>query len=158
MRAPSTPSPTARRHGRLHLHQPRSQPRVVVEALVDVGVIGSSAARQLCWAHLARAFQALVDDGGEQARGGQLLLMTAQEVLHGWNEYRQRKCRDEIEPLLRRGRADLNWSLSKYIALPGLRTPAHAFVSSDSMWLLTKREDVEPTNNLAERDLQPLVM
>lgn len=137
---------------------------------IDVGVIGSDRyavynsiapeRRQLCWAHIVRAFQSLVDDGGEHARVGQMLLNTARDVLHGWNEYRRRrKRRDEIEPLLRRSQANLNWLLSRYSGLPGLRTLAHAFVLAPaSLWLFTTRDDVEPTNNLAERDLRPLVM
>ena len=153
----------------IHVGLDRSRASLAKVVDVDVGVIGSdryavynvvaAERRQLCWAHVVRAFKALVDDGGEHARVGQMLLTTARDVLHGWNEYRRRrKRRAEIEPLLRRGRADLNWVLSKYTALPGLRTLAHAFVLSDSMWLFTKRDDVEPTNNLAERDLRPLVM
>jgi transposase len=146
--------------------------RASLEGFIDVnvGVIGSDryavynsvepGRRQLCWAHIVRAFKSLVDDGGEHARVGQMLLSTAREVLHGWNEYRRRrKRRDEIEALIRRSRANLNWLLSRYTSLPGLRTLAHAFVlAPESLWLFTTRNDVEPTNNLAERDLRPLVM
>ena len=146
--------------------------RASLETFIDVnvGVIGSDryavynsvdpGRRQLCWAHIVRAFKALVDDGGEHARVGQMLLDTSREVLHGWNEHRRRrKQRDEIEPLLRRSRANFNWLLSKYASLPGLRTLSHAFVLTPaSVWLFTTRDDVEPTNNLAERDLRPLVM
>jgi hypothetical protein len=40
-----------------------------------------------------------------------------------------------------------------------MRTLAHVFVlAPESLWLFTTRDDVEPTNNLAERDLRPLVM
>lgn len=138
---------------------------------VDVGVIGSDRyavynsidprRRQLCWAHIVRTFKSLIDDGGEHARVGQMLLDASHEMLHGWNEHRRRrrKQRDEIAPLIQRTRGNLNWLLSTYASLPGLRTLAHAFMLTPaSVWLFTQRDDVEPTNNLAERDLRPLVM
>jgi transposase len=119
-----------------------------------------TARRQLCWAHIVRAFQALVDDGGEHARVGTMLLDLTRQVLHAWNEWKRgRKKRDEIEPVLRRSRADLERLLSTYIDLPGLRTLAHAFVlTPESVWLFTTNAAVEPTNNRAERDLRMLVM
>jgi transposase len=39
--------------------------------------------RQLCWAHLQRDFQAMVDRGGPAAEVGRLLLLHA-EVVFGW--------------------------------------------------------------------------
>jgi hypothetical protein len=43
--------------------------------------------------------------------------------------------------------------------LVGLRTLAHAFwLTPASVWLFTTRDDVEPTNNLAERDLRGFVL
>ncbi|MDP2343443.1 MAG: transposase [Deltaproteobacteria bacterium] len=56
--------------------------------------------RQLCWAHIVRTFQALVDDGGEHERVGSMLLELSRQVLHAWNEWKRgRKKRDEIEPV-----------------------------------------------------------
>lgn len=116
--------------------------------------------RQLCWSHILRAFQALVDEGGDAARVGGMLLDLGRQVLHAWNEWkRHRKRRDEIEPILRRSRADFERVLPKYADLLGLRTLAHAFVlTPPSVWLFTTRDDVEPTNNRVERDLRPLVI
>ena len=135
---------------------------------VIVGIVGTDryavydvlAAERLCWAHIVRTFQALVDDGGEHERVGSMLLELSRQVLHAWNEWKRgRKKRDEIEPVLRRSRADLERTLSNHTALPGLRTLAHAFVLTPaSVWLFTINPDVDPTNNRAERDLRLLVM
>lgn len=148
----------------------RSRASLVAFVGLAIGIFGTdryvvydcipTARRQLCWAHIVRTFQALVDDGGEPERVGLMLLELTRQVLHAWNEWKRgRKKRDEIEPVLRRSRADLERLLSTYIELPGLRTLAHAFVlTPESVWLFTTNADVDPTNNRAERDLRMLVM
>jgi transposase len=41
--------------------------------------------RQLCWAHLCRAFQAMVDRGGPAGEVGRLLLLQAAVVCGWWH-------------------------------------------------------------------------
>lgn len=47
--------------------------------------------RQICWAHLKRDFQALVDAGGEAATIGRRLLYYQQKVFEHWHDYREGK-------------------------------------------------------------------
>src|SRR4029079_305847 len=44
--------------------------------------------RQLCWAHLKRDFQKLVDRGGSSERLGEALLAIAERVFHEWHLFR----------------------------------------------------------------------
>src|SRR5262249_54671408 len=48
----------------------------------------SPCCRQVCWAHLKRAFQKLVDRGGPAARLGQRLQRPAERVFEQWHLFR----------------------------------------------------------------------
>src|SRR5262249_39737609 len=45
--------------------------------------------RQLCWAHLKRDFQAMVDAGGEAAEKGESLLVMTGERFESWYKVRE---------------------------------------------------------------------
>jgi transposase len=119
--------------------------------------------RQLCWAHLRRDFQALIDRGGPAGRIGRDLLSLSDLVFHNWKRIRDgtltravgvRRILDWYAP-------DVRLTLEK-----GARTrsaPARALCSDllgrwDSLWTFCRVAGVEPTNNAAERALRPAVL
>jgi transposase len=120
--------------------------------------------RQLCWAHILRVFKALVDEGDQVAVVGSKLLQAGRLVIRAFNRWRDQRIRrgrfDRVVGICRRTIENL---LSRNMELPGLRTLAHAFIlTSSSVWLFTTDVGVslgiEPTNNLAERDLRRFVL
>ena len=120
--------------------------------------------RQLCWAHILRAFKALVDEGGEAGRIGGKLLKTSRRVIGAYNKWRAGHLKREVfERVMRRCRVVLEKRLGRNMELPGLRTLAHAFILTPaSLWLFSTPEAVAlgigPTNNMAERDLRRFVL
>jgi transposase len=118
--------------------------------------------RQLCWAHLKRDFQGLVDRGGPgQGFGNQLLCFT-EDVFHWWHRVRDGTLsraslrtyidsqRGWLRDLLRRGSG---CGCAKAEALcRGL------LEWEPALWAFVRHEGVEPTNNAAERALRPAVL
>ena len=53
----------------------------------------------------------------------------------------------------------MGWLLADNRQLPGLKTISEAFVlTPESVWRFTTRDDVDATNNMAERDLRRFVI
>lgn len=119
--------------------------------------------RQVCWAHLKRDFQAMVDRGGAGATvGADLLALTG--VLFGWwhrvrdgtrtRRWLQRRIEADIRPdvvaELRRGSA---CGCAKTAA-----TCRELLEWEPALWTFAYHEEVEPTNNRAERALRPAVL
>jgi transposase len=118
--------------------------------------------RQLCWAHLRRDFQGLIDLGGQAKHYGLELKLFAEDVFHNWYRVRDgtlsraslRKYIEEQRPwlraLLERGSV---CGCAKTAALCGqLREWEPA------LWTFVRRVGVEPTNNHAERVLRKAVL
>jgi transposase len=118
--------------------------------------------RALCYAHLKRAFQGLVDRGGEAAPTGRWGLGEIERSFALWHRFRagefdRQELRRRLVPLqarlgrlLRRGRenpdrkaAALCRELEKWWA---------------ALWTFARVEGAEPTNNVAERALRPAVL
>ncbi len=114
--------------------------------------------RQLCWAHLKRDFQKLVDRGGPAARLGKKLLDLTRRVFEEWHLFRGgtigREALDrrlgplacELERLLRSGRRCADTKAANFCAKLEARLPA--------VWQFALAEGVDPTNNHAERLLR----
>jgi transposase len=114
--------------------------------------------RQICWAHLRRDFQKLVDRGGAAARLGRKLHRIADRVFEEWHLFRggtfgRRALQNhldgeavELERLLRAGRRCADAKAAAFCeSVLGL-LPA--------VWRFVVTEGVEPTNNHAERLLR----
>lgn len=119
--------------------------------------------RQVCWAHLRRDFQALIDRGGAGKAVGEELLLISDLVFMNW-----RRVRDGT--LLRRtaSRRILQWYE------PDFRTAVESGAGCacartarlcrdllkrwDQLWEFCRSDGVGPTNNAAERALRPAVL
>ena len=114
--------------------------------------------RQVCWAHLKRDFQKLVDRGGPAARLGAKLQRLAGRVFEEWHLFRggtfgREALPDrldaegrELERLLRAGRRCADAKAATFCRnVLGLLPAVWRFVVTDG---------VEPTNNHAERLLR----
>ena len=116
---------------------------------------------QLCWSHLIRNFQALVDRGGRLGIWGADLLELSRIVFRLWHLYREgtidrAMLQAAIAPvqatfhaLLERGarRADAPEALCQELL-------AH----EAALWTFVREERVEPTNNAAEQALRSAVI
>jgi transposase len=113
--------------------------------------------RQLCWAHLKRDFQKLVDGGGSGKRYGQLGLAAVQILFHEWHLFRgggsQAALRRELEPLRDVMRSWLEEGArcrtAKAAALCG-----NLLALEPALWTFLYKPGVEPTNNHIERLLR----
>jgi len=118
--------------------------------------------RQLCWAHLRRNLQKLVEHGGRAQVVGQRLLDIQHEVFDLWHLFRGGGCTREqlavrilphrfaLEDELRRGRRSRHRRVARFCTRLGGLQPA--------LWTFVKYPGVEPTNNHAERLQRPAVI
>lgn len=114
--------------------------------------------RGLCWSHLKRDFQRLVERGGLSAELGEALLALTREVFHRWRWFRRgkisrRTLQGELKPLRRRMRQLLErGAASRIKKTRGLCR--RLLKLQGPMWRFAGVEGLEPTNNLAERMLR----
>ncbi len=118
--------------------------------------------RQVCWAHLVREFEGFLARGKEAKRLGELLLAEVFVMFEWWHRVKeglltratiQKKMRAlmrEVERLLEEA-ADVG---PKKVA----GTSRQILKLKDALWTFAYTEGVEPTNNLAERDLRHAVI
>ena len=153
-------------------HLAFSRGRRVVEELLGpsyAGVLttdrwsayGRVGRRQLCWAHLRRDFQALIDRGGEGAAVGERLLGLSDELFYWWHCLHDGACdRPTFDRRLagvqRRFRAALGEGARGGGKAAGLCRELVRLWGS--LWRFADTPGVEPTNNAAERALRPAVL
>ena len=136
---------------RLHGADPQAERRQV-----------ASRRRQVCWAHLARDFQAMVERGGESEQTGRALLKQVKRLFELWHKVRAGDL----------GRARLQTAIKpvrqkvKELLAAGARaghhktrnTCANILKVERCLWTFVRAEGVEPTNNSAERALRRAVL
>jgi len=118
--------------------------------------------RQLCWAHLRRDFQALIDRGGASARLGEALLAQVSQLFELWHRVRDgtlgrpefqvaaSPIQNQVHALLQEG-TSLSHPKTCHLCQNLLKL-------EPSLWTFITIEDVEPTNNSAERPLRRAVL
>ncbi len=118
--------------------------------------------RQICWAHLRRDFQALVERGGESAQTGQALLKQVARIFSLWHQLRDgRLSRDAFQGALKltQQRVKKLLQMGSHSAHPKTRrTCTNILKVERSLWTFVRVEGVDPTNNAAERGLRRAVL
>jgi transposase len=117
--------------------------------------------RQLCWAHLKRDFQKLVDRGGSGKHYGELGLAAVQILFHHWHLFRgggsRAALQRELQPLRETMRSWLEEGTrcrdAKAATLCG-----NLLEVEPALWTFLYKNGVEPTNNHIERLLRPGVL
>jgi transposase len=118
--------------------------------------------RQVCWAHLRRDFQAMIDRTDAGSRVGQELLAHADILFAHW-----RKVRDGTRTRRWFARTHRPWLQDEVRALlehgagcGGVKTATvcrDLLAGEGGLWTFAGRDGVEPTNNAAERAVRHAV-
>jgi transposase len=118
--------------------------------------------RQLCWAHLKRDFQKIVDCGGPSVWVGRRGLRLVKEVFAAWHAFQlgkvtRRKLQALVQPLERR----MNKALVEGAFGDDARVAKfcdNVLALEPALWTFVTHEGVEPTNNYMERLLRRAVL
>jgi transposase len=118
--------------------------------------------RQICWAHLRRDMQAMIDRDNEGAEVGRQLLWQSNKLFESWHKARDGTIQRStflqtvswLRPMVRSSleRGSL-CACDKTAA-----TCSELLRLWDCLWTFTRVEGVEPTNNAAERALRHAVI
>jgi transposase len=118
--------------------------------------------RQVCWAHLLRDIEAMIERGGRSREIGEALRAQARQMFQWWQRVREGTLahktfasymwpvRQEVERLLAAGQT---------CGVPKTEgTCRELFKLRQALWTFVRHEGVEPTNNAAERAIRPGVL
>lgn len=118
--------------------------------------------RQVCWAHLLRKFISFSEMGGGAGEVGQELLEYMGIMFAYWDDIKTGKLarsefRTRMDPVRKQVEACLERAVS--LKLPTLSgSCADILAHRLALWTFVDRDDVEPTNNHAERELRAFVL
>ena len=133
------------------------------------GIVGSDRAsaynalpdqqRQLCWSHLHRDFQALVDRGGHSALVGRLLLAQVKLFFPLWHRVRdgtltRQAFQEAMGPVRREVESLLQLSTLLVEHRQTQATCRNILKHNAALWTFVDQEGIEPTNNAAEQALR----
>jgi transposase len=118
--------------------------------------------RQLCWAHLKRDFQKIVDGGGPSVFVGRRGLRIVKEVFAAWHRFQEGKVtRRQLQKLME----PMQGRLGKALVEGGLGSDARVakfceniLMLEPALWTFVTQEGVEPTNNHMERLVRRAVL
>lgn len=118
--------------------------------------------RQVCWAHLLRDIEAMIERGGPSQAIGEALRAQARQMFHWWHQVRDgtltqasfasymRPIRREVERLLEAG---------QQCGVPKTEGVCREVLKvRQALWTFVRHTGVEPTNNAAERAIRPGVL
>lgn len=118
--------------------------------------------RQLCWAHLKRDFQKLVDRGGPAQALGKLGLAVVGVVFDLWHSFRGGGLsRRQFQEYIADCREVLHDELQRGCALRDAKAAAfceNLLAVEPALWTFVDKAGVEPTNNHIERVLRSGVL
>jgi transposase len=121
-----------------------------------------AARRQICWAHLKRDFQKIIDLGGAGGSVGQRGKRIVKRVFAAWQEFQEGRCtrkqlQTRMEPIMQNmnriliaGYCGDDPKVEKFCANLLKLEPA--------LWTFVTTDGVEPTNNFMERLLRRAVL
>jgi transposase len=113
--------------------------------------------RQVCWAHLKRDFQKLVDRGGAAKKYGRYGLALVGIVFYEWHLFRGGGSRAQLQWELEPFRESLREQLGRGARCRDRPTAAlcqNLLAVEPALWTFLYEAGVEPTNNHAERMLR----
>jgi transposase len=114
--------------------------------------------RQICWAHLRRDFQAMIDRGGEGKPIGETLLNQSHRLFHDWHQMRDGPLDWETFGQRMTGlRREVHHALKKGSECGCAKTSATCFEIlklEEGLWTFARVKGIDPTNNAAERALR----
>jgi len=118
--------------------------------------------RQVCWAHLLRDIEAMIERGGRSREIGEALQVQARQMFQWWHRVREGTwahrtfasymwpVRQEVERLLEAGQT---------CGVPKTEGTCRELLKlRQALWTFVRHEGVEPTNNAAERAIRPGVL
>jgi transposase len=118
--------------------------------------------RQLCWAHLRRDFQAMIDRQNSGAAIGKQLLDLSDRMFAWWHRVRDGTLnRSSFRVYISGLRAEVREALIQGAACGCPKTAAtcrNLTAHEPKLWTFAWQEGVEPTNNAAERALRHAVL
>jgi transposase len=118
--------------------------------------------RQVCWAHLRRDFQAMIDRGGDGERIGQGLLSLSNRLFRHWHRVRDGTLPwDTFQERMSRLRREVKQALLEGSRCSCAKTAATCFEIlkvEEGLWTFARVKGVAPTNNAVERALRHAVI
>jgi transposase len=121
-----------------------------------------AALRQICWAHLKRDFQALVDRGGAAAPVGRAALGLIHDLFATWYQFRTGALdRAELRHTMQPVQDAFGALLDAGSRCPDAKAAGLCRALDrlwPALWTFVEVEGVDPTNNAAERALRPAVL
>lgn len=118
--------------------------------------------RQICWAHLKRDFQKVIDRGGTSEHVGRKGRGLIKKVFAAWHEFQEgRLTREQLEKVMAPLEGRMNRTLIE--GLCGDDPVVSRFCDKvlkleTALWTFVRVAGVEPTNNFAERVLRRAVL
>jgi transposase len=118
--------------------------------------------RQLCWAHLLRDFQAMIDRGGPGQVVGEALLEHAHVLFAWWHwvrdgTWKRSTFQSYVQTLRAFFKIELEWGTQN--ACPKTAATCRELrLRETALWTFVRVEGIAPTNNAAERSLRGAVL
>ena len=118
--------------------------------------------RQICWSHLNRDFQAMIDRGGAGKATGRALLHLSKRMFRWWHRLRDGTIdRQRFKTIAARSRRQVKAALESGQGCGCAKTAATCFEIlkvEEGLWTFVRVEGIEPTNNASERALRHAVI
>jgi transposase len=118
--------------------------------------------RQVCWSHLRRDFQAMIDRGGLGQSIGERLLSLSHRLFRYWHRVRDGTLTwPAFQARMRRLRREVKQTLERGSRCGCAKTGATCFEIlkvEEGLWTFARVPGVEPTNNSAERAMRHAVI
>jgi len=118
--------------------------------------------RQVCWSHLMRDFQAMIDRGGPGRGVGEALLEHAHVLFAWWHwvrdgTWKRSTFQSYVQTLRASFKMELEWGTQN--ACPKTAATCKELLAREAaLWTFVRVEGIEPTNNSAERSLRGAVL
>jgi len=118
--------------------------------------------RQLCWAHLLRDIEAMIERGGGAQEVGEALKSQAWQMVHWWHRVRdgtlsRSSFRSYMSPVRREVERLLEAGIT--CGVPKTEGMCREILKlRQALWTFVHLAGVEPTNNTAERAIRPGVL